>query len=566
MNRTISLYLCRVIMAFTLVAVLFSCDDDPSSPPSTPVEGSKIEITIPGLTASNGDFGTLQDLVAFIVTTDIDASKVELKLDGSPYIPNTGVSLAFTINTSELEDGKHILEAHVVTTSGKEFTAKITFSISNTLVEIDVPADILTKHADQSPRGFVFLSDTLGKTLVAVEYTPGEKLKLKAPGFKGDKFHLTEVMVYQPGAFNSKLTTYSNIKRGSRWKLTSDNGDVTDGVSFPAWPVRMSAGTAQVQFSNAPAPPTGGYTFRTNGFQKNVASLSSAVTVDFAPTTTSLTDLFISSSTGSIIDYRGNRVEDTYIWMAGVTIGKNVVADFNQADRRGFTSEDFIGNYSGDLHVDAYGLRFPDNFDNAILTGWSYMLSDNTYRLLMPYERYSRYYYLTTNKLYYDPQYNMPGDHVDFINATRDGYIKVPGPTMTLAGGDVWSARTIRAERFEGDADVFYLTIYNGHSSWRVMGAPYYIDYSPGAPPRRWDDDLIYIPELPSILQGLIDVSLVRSETLIWLHTLDLVDGVTGYPAFLDRVRQGADGFNSTIAFGTEWRYRQQLTFNKGRI
>jgi hypothetical protein len=566
MNQIISQYLCRALTAVVIVAMLSSCDhEDPSSPSTPPDESGEITITIPGLTASNGDFGTLQDLVAFIVATDIDASKVELKLDGSPYSPNTGTFLAFTINTSELEDGKHILEAHLVTHSGKEFTAKVTFSISNTLVEIDVPADILSKHADQNPRGFVFLSDTLGKTLVAKEYTPGETLKLKAPaGFKSKKFLLTEVIAYQAGAFNSKVTTYSDIKRGTRWTLTSDNGDITDNVPFPAWPARKSAGTAQLQFVNIPAPTVGGYTLRTNGFLKNVASLSSPAAVDIAPTTTSMTDLMISSSSGEIVDYEGNSVQDRYVWVPAVSANTNRALDLSQAQYGGFTREDFSGNFTGRLNIDVYGLRFPDSFDNAILTGWSYPTSSNTYKLLVPYSLYPRFYYLTTNKAYYEPVYNLPGDHVDFVNATRDGYIKMPGPTMTEVSASIFGDRTVRAERFEGDADMFYITIYNGHISWRVMGAPYYIDYSKPQD-RRWDDGLIFMPEIPSILQGLIDDNFVRTETIMWVHALD-VNGVNGYTAFLDLLRQGSDGFNSAIGFGTEWRYRQQLRYNRGRI
>lgn len=104
----------------------------------------------------------------------------------------------------------------------------------DTLLTIDVPADALKRDGS---RGFIFLSDENGVTLVTHEYTAGEIITLDAPEFTGEEFYVTEVYLDED---NQELRTFSKVKRG-KWVLTpSDDGED-----------QAYAGDASVSFTNA---------------------------------------------------------------------------------------------------------------------------------------------------------------------------------------------------------------------------------------------------------------------------------------------------------------------------
>ncbi|MBT1707284.1 hypothetical protein KK062_03580 [Fulvivirgaceae bacterium PWU5] len=103
----------------------------------------------------------------------------------------------------------------------------------DTLLTIEVPADALKRDGS---RGFIFLSDENGKTIVTHEYTAGESITLEASEFIGDEFYVTEVYI---DADDQDLRTFSKVKRG-KWVLTpADDGE------------DEAAGDASVSFTDA---------------------------------------------------------------------------------------------------------------------------------------------------------------------------------------------------------------------------------------------------------------------------------------------------------------------------
>ncbi len=87
-------------------------------------------------------------------------------------------------------------------------------------------------------------SDANGETLVATEYTNGQKKDLKVPGFDGDNFFLTEVRILtEDGEDEVSLSTYSSIERGKTWYIATDYSEEFDDDVL---------GKATLNFANLP--------------------------------------------------------------------------------------------------------------------------------------------------------------------------------------------------------------------------------------------------------------------------------------------------------------------------
>jgi hypothetical protein len=193
------------------VALLSACSDDESDP--DPIDADLPTVTVTGIQANATIWSTV-DLT--IAADDNEAvEKVEVKVDNVSIVTKTEKSFTYALNTFalELEDGQHTLTVIVTDAAGNEKKQDYTFTVLNTLVATDVRADFL----EDGQRGFIFLSDASGKTIVSYEYENGEAVRLTAPAYTGSDFYLTEVVLDTKD--EQELRTFSKVNRGA-WTLT----------------------------------------------------------------------------------------------------------------------------------------------------------------------------------------------------------------------------------------------------------------------------------------------------------------------------------------------------------
>lgn len=234
-----SSFISPVLRTGTLAVVLSSalwltsCDDDP--------EPDKV---LPELTVTNlADNATVWDVVsvALDVKDDRGVDKVELFVDGSLVTTVTAAPYSTDWDTNSLTDGAHVVKVVATDKSGNAVEKEITVTVKNVLVSFTVPQNNLWSNAEGKLRGFVFLSDADGKVIKSVEYQNGQTVEIKAPGYKGETFTLTQALVgvYTKDNYPS-LFTFPQVERG-QWSLLGDFSEDED---------ETVAGQATLNFTN----------------------------------------------------------------------------------------------------------------------------------------------------------------------------------------------------------------------------------------------------------------------------------------------------------------------------
>lgn len=196
------------------VALLTACSDDESN--ADPTDADLPTVTVTGIQAN----ATIWSTVDLTVAADDNEAveKVELKVDNVSIVTKTEKSFAYALNTValELEDGPHTLTVIVTDAAGNEKKQEYAFTVLNTLISTDIREDFL----ENGQRGFIFLSDASGKTIVSYEFENGEAVRLTAPAYTGSDFYLTEVVL--DGSDDQELRTFHKVNRGT-WTLTPDS-------------------------------------------------------------------------------------------------------------------------------------------------------------------------------------------------------------------------------------------------------------------------------------------------------------------------------------------------------
>lgn len=213
--RHIFTFACMVLVA----AMLFSsCSDDNEQTPEVEPdpETSITDVKIAGIAAN----ARVWDKITLTLDAASEAGieKFEIKVDGKVVATLTSAPFQFELNTKNLSDGAHILSVTATNKEGGQKTAEMPFTVQNALARIYVPEDFLQNGA----RGFIFLSDSLGKTIVAQEYFAGDSLVLEEPAYTQSTFTLTQGYI-DANEFHY-LYSYRNVPRG-RWALIAREDD-----------------------------------------------------------------------------------------------------------------------------------------------------------------------------------------------------------------------------------------------------------------------------------------------------------------------------------------------------
>jgi hypothetical protein len=514
--------------------VLASCgsDDKDDTTPDTEEEEVEIVITLPGGNGGNGtDLGPVWEEVTFTVgndggtnggNTSVDIAKVEIKIDGTTHSTITSAPFDVKVNTTTLTDGEHTLEAIVTLTNGKQTSTKVTFTVQNTLVEIQAPSEEMLNHyPEHGPHFFVFLSDEAGKTIAVKEFQPDEKFRLTAPGYTGSTFYLTEVIAYE-GMIKDKLITYSQVKRGGKWVITTDIGG---GEWFSESRTVEYIGNTKLTFKNLDYDPEVGSDYFVYGYE-TFSAIDLDDTFDFLMTRTT-SPLFITKSE----EKHGPHMY--YKLIPEVRVGGELEIDMNEVTTP-MTAKEITSPFER-LRVSVSGLTGKDQFDKALFAGSTGEKENGKYTLYYA-DIYPDYMYYSSN---------LGERFEDWDNATRHTYDVEPIHATNNIAIDL-AKRKITGSA-TGSLDVFYIKIFSDFTLWRIMGAP-------------GENRNLVVPDLPEAItkNNVVRPDFPADDTDVFSNVFD-VKLVDGYEAFMDGVRSSKDGFNDYLENGVEYKHRSKV-------
>jgi hypothetical protein len=233
---------------FVLIGVtlwLSSCSNDSEPNDSVLPQASILDLT---------DAMNVWDIVPVKIeaTDDNEIATIDVFVDDNLLATFTEGPYEMEWDSNTVPDGEHTVTVVVADASGNKIEKHVTLVVKNVLVTINIPQNQLQNT--YAERGFIFLSDETGGVIAATEYTNGQHLELRSPGFNGEKFYLTEV-VYNENEYwgpTQKLRSYADIQRGDEWTVS----DLYTGDEPPAE-------LATVNWTNI--KPSGQYIASTNG-------------------------------------------------------------------------------------------------------------------------------------------------------------------------------------------------------------------------------------------------------------------------------------------------------------
>ncbi len=226
-----------------------ACSDDNNTPAdTTPPQIVSVSLT-DGQTVRN----TVKTAVEAADETRIQ--KIDIYIDGTLLTSLTSEPFETNWDTNNVKDGQHTVKFVVTDRGGNTTEKSVTISVSNVLVSIDIASDQLFNNGGRSERGFVFLSGADGKLIAATEYKNGQNVELKSPGFEGENFFLTEVLVTSVSGEDDDIRawTFAAIERGKNWVVLNNQEDEE----------APSAGTVTLNFNNIADGST--YNITSNG-------------------------------------------------------------------------------------------------------------------------------------------------------------------------------------------------------------------------------------------------------------------------------------------------------------
>jgi hypothetical protein len=489
-------------LASAFLVLLSACSDDDSAPKDVDLPSA----TVTGLQANAVVWNTFTITVA---AEDNDAvQKIEVKLDNALVLTQTEASFSYELKTTDLEDGPHTVTIIVTDVAGNQKTQEYTFTVRNTLITLDVPTDFLK----EGEKGFIFLSDATGKSIVSQAYENGDQIRLKAPAYNSDEFYLTEVILGDPDRI---VRTFSNVNRGT-WVLTP----IRD-ASFD----RRHSATAQLSFANA-----------LPGMEYYLVIGSGYTYLNDGQTNTSL-DLYTNPSPV----YR-SRTEDNksthYLLTAPVSGGSdNDEIDLSLVSNPLTHETTDVSNYgyvTGGGSI--YGLLTPGDYSTRYNVG-SCFINDGNLSYSYPENAFPAYYSYV----------NLWGDDFDIVNSVpgMPDYTPLPAEiNMTVGDG------TIKGTITSEDADLVFTWIRfkDGYSQWLVYSAKGTID--------------LVIPEIPNDLQTnltLEDVSFISASAVQKFN-------FEGYDGYLNAIRNSSNGAHTLKSLGEKYKLIENfLTIPEGR-
>jgi hypothetical protein len=275
---------------------LSSCsdDDDDQDPDIAPTVSFK----------DLGNNSTVWNIVkaTLEVNDDKGVEKVEVYVDGVLLQTLTAAPYEITWDTQHATESTHAIRAVVTDVAGNKSEAEVTVVVKNVLFSSDIAADQL----DDEEYGFVILTDDNGNVIASKEYHNGEHIELRSPGFNGETFTVTEILVGTFGGFPISLWTFPQIERG-QWAV------------FDAAPRKLVV-TANLSLSNGVAEG-GHYRFVTNISSFEVTDPNDVEAIAILPASSKF---YVARDNDDPAD------PDTYALFSSINQGGNGAIDLGQ--------------------------------------------------------------------------------------------------------------------------------------------------------------------------------------------------------------------------------------------
>jgi hypothetical protein len=489
LNKFIICFKNTLLLASVLSTVaLSSCRDDETEPIDTGLPTVAITPSV------------ISDIVWNTVTLKVEATdnialkSIELRIDGTSVGTATTSPYEFSWDTQKIADGEHTITGVARDEAGNEKTMEIKLTVRNILLSADIPDDFLQveRESQYQNRGFIFLSDNLGKVIAALEYHNGDHIEIKAPDFNGSEFAVTEAHTWYYDD-NLKLNTTEKVGRGT-WSLTYAP---YYGEDFEF------AGDAELNFTNTAS----GYDYymHTNwtSWLQNPESNAAKPLILFSPSM-----LYIHR-----VDLETG--QETYNVIPSITAGNtNAEVDLSLVTKPMTTEIKDVPNAFNYAYVQLMGLRSATNDTEMYYDIASYgSQEDGTIVTRYPADAFPAYYSYTdfrdNSSISGTNRSKKPFDLVP-LNATID---------VTYADNKLAVAPT-------GTMDFYTVVLQSENQDWIFCG--------------HKNTTEIIIPEIPQILAGKVDRD--QSDSYIWSNAYDYAK-IDGYEGLVSFIRASEFGF-----------------------
>jgi hypothetical protein len=194
-----------IVLCLSLLSMawLSSCSDDDDD---ASADDSKPLVSFTNLTDNGSVWNTVK--AEFNVTDDNGIEKLEIYIDGTLFKTITAAPFEVEWNTTTATEGVHTIKIVATDKSGNTAESQIAVTVKNILLSFDVANDQLGDEI-----GLIILSDETGKVIASTEYQNGDHIELKSSTFNGEKFSVTEGLIYSD-YYPIRLWTYTQVERG----------------------------------------------------------------------------------------------------------------------------------------------------------------------------------------------------------------------------------------------------------------------------------------------------------------------------------------------------------------
>jgi hypothetical protein len=438
------------------------------------------------------------------VTDNRTIAKVEFAVDGFIFQTVTQSPYTAQWNSSTAPDGEKTFKVIATDQAGNKTEKQVIVKLQNVLVRVSVPSDQLTREDTFVETGALFLSDDNGKLIASIAFDNGQQVEIKAPGFSGETFYLTQVQTadYTGGAY-IRLWTYSAVGRGN-WVLMREKRD-DDAY----------AGDVTINYNNP--LPDAFYQGSTNGDEAyaDVDNTSQTIRLRNNPSQLYMTREFYSGDPAP-----------TFRLFPTLEVGTQTInlADLTQPMTKVTAS---IPAEVVSPTVYLWGFSQPNNFNEPYRVDRATM-GNGTGEVYYPGTAFSAYhseiYYSTAEFELGRGTYDQPGVY-NFNPIAYSG-------TFTRAGGKINYSAT-------GDFD-FVSTGYfsnNNDTRWLFVGP-------------KGSNLSFPTFEVPAALEGFALPDMTGSPEL---YTIYDMGGINDYQGFINYIRQSDYGVDDLYEFGKNY-------------
>jgi hypothetical protein len=519
LSRNFPLQICAVALTLFNAFTTVSCSDDDAAPTNAEKPSDNNSLTedteAPTISLTGIADG---DVVWNVATLNVSASdnravdKVEIKLDNTLLETRTQTTFAANIDTQLLPEGAHQITIRALDKAGNEHEVSVNVTVQNILVSLTVPDDYFSYNPNLNLRGFIFLSDTDGTVIVSKEFEEdGEVVELRAPGFDGAEFSLTEV-TYFSGYANAR--TFTRVNRGP-W--------VPTGIADHHFQEYMNSYSGQVSFNVANAAPNTTYGLSLANVER-----------EFSNESTVVVDLY-SPSSKVLITRQATRAENgasypSHYAVYPNNVTGNMTANINLNTVVQPTIEQTIPSDFATGSVRIYGIGNPARPRDMHPISLDYC-TNNTLKYNYPGNVFTEYFHTFfyesgDGEYYYNNLRGLP--NLDKLDCTTSLTASSNHFTGSVAGDDV---------------DTYVLTLSSDTQGWTIWAAP--------------GDQDITLPEIPFAMSGFLSHNYILHRSTATAVDFSDFDGYENWLAYLRASNHGVEGWDEpgTISHRSYMKY-----------